>query len=52
MGVKKQEFPGYEPRGVKGMGLAMATSNRGACHLRGSTYWSELDGRAQSPPTP
>ncbi|MCJ7595669.1 MAG: aldehyde ferredoxin oxidoreductase family protein [Desulfobacterales bacterium] len=44
MGVKKQEFPGYEPRGVKGMGLAMATSNRGACHLRGSTYWSELMG--------
>jgi aldehyde:ferredoxin oxidoreductase len=44
MGVKKQEFPGYEPRGVKGMGLAMATSNRGACHLRGSTYWSELLG--------
>ena len=44
MGVKKQEFPGYEPRGVKGMGLGMATSNRGACHLRGSTYWSELLG--------
>jgi aldehyde:ferredoxin oxidoreductase len=44
MGVKKQEFPGYEPRGVKGMGLAMATSNRGACHLRGSTYWAELVG--------
>jgi aldehyde:ferredoxin oxidoreductase len=44
MGVKKQEFPGYEPRSVKGMGLGMATSNRGACHLRGSTYWSELAG--------
>ncbi|MFH1489429.1 MAG: aldehyde ferredoxin oxidoreductase family protein [Pseudomonadota bacterium] len=44
MGVKKQEFPGYEPRGAKGMGLGMATSNRGACHLRGSTYWSELLG--------
>jgi len=44
MGVKKQEFPGYEPRGVKGMGLGMATSNRGACHLRGSTYWAELLG--------
>jgi aldehyde:ferredoxin oxidoreductase len=44
MGVKKQEFPGYEPRGIKGMGLAMATSNRGACHLRGSTYWAELLG--------
>jgi aldehyde:ferredoxin oxidoreductase len=44
MGVKKQEFPGYEPRGAKGMGLAMATANRGACHLRGSTYWAELLG--------
>jgi aldehyde:ferredoxin oxidoreductase len=44
MGVKKLEFPGYEPRGVKGMGLSMATSNRGACHLRGSSYWSELLG--------
>jgi aldehyde:ferredoxin oxidoreductase len=44
MGVKKQEFPGYEPRSVKGMGLAMATSNRGACHLRGASYWSELMG--------
>ena len=44
MGVKKQEFPGYEPRGVKGMGLAYATSNRGACHLRGLTVWSEIVG--------
>lgn len=44
MGVKKQEFPGYEPRGIKGMGLGMATSNRGACHLRGSSYWAELLG--------
>jgi aldehyde:ferredoxin oxidoreductase len=26
------------------MGLAMATSNRGACHLRGSSYWAELLG--------
>ena len=44
MGVKKQEFPGYDPRGSKGMGIAYATSNRGACHLRGSTYWSEVIG--------
>ncbi|MFH0725563.1 MAG: aldehyde ferredoxin oxidoreductase family protein [Pseudomonadota bacterium] len=44
MGVKKLEFPGYEPRGIKGMGLSMATSNRGACHLRGSSYWAELIG--------
>lgn len=32
--VKGLEFPGYDPRGTKGMGLAYATSNRGACHLR------------------
>ncbi|MGQ9514941.1 MAG: aldehyde ferredoxin oxidoreductase family protein [Thermoproteota archaeon] len=32
--VKGLELPGYDPRGTKGMGLAYATSNRGACHLR------------------
>ncbi len=47
MGVKKQEFPGYEPRATKGMALAYATSNRGACHLRGSTYWAEIVGVPQ-----
>jgi aldehyde:ferredoxin oxidoreductase len=35
MGVKKQEFPAYDPRGAVGMGLQYATSNRGACHVRG-----------------
>jgi len=35
MGVKKQDFAAYDPRGAKGMGLGYATSNRGACHLRG-----------------
>jgi aldehyde:ferredoxin oxidoreductase len=35
MTVKGQEFPAYDPRGIQGMGLAYATSNRGACHLRG-----------------
>ena len=34
MTVKGQEFPGYDPRALKGMGLAYATSNRGACHMR------------------
>lgn len=34
MQVKGLEFPAYDPRGAKGMGLAFATSNRGACHLR------------------
>jgi aldehyde:ferredoxin oxidoreductase len=37
MGVKKQDFAAYDPRGAKGMGLGYATSNRGACHLRGYT---------------
>ena len=44
MTVKKQEFPAYDPRGVQGMGLAYATSNRGACHLRGYTVSSEIMG--------
>ena len=34
MEVKGLEFPGYEPRGSWGMGLAYATSDRGACHMR------------------
>ncbi len=35
IGSKKQAFAAYDPRGSIGMGLAYATSNRGACHLRG-----------------
>lgn len=35
MGSKKQAFAAYDPRGSVGMGLGYATSNRGACHLRG-----------------
>lgn len=31
---KGLEFPAYDPRGGFGMGLAYATSDRGACHLR------------------
>jgi aldehyde:ferredoxin oxidoreductase len=37
MGTKGQEFPAYDPRGFQGMGVAYATSNRGACHLRAWT---------------
>lgn len=44
MTVKGQEFPAYDPRGVQGMGLGYATSNRGACHLRGYTVASEIMG--------
>ena len=44
MTVKGQEFPAYDPRAIQGMGLAYATSNRGACHLRGYTVSSEVLG--------
>jgi aldehyde:ferredoxin oxidoreductase len=44
MSVKSQEFPAYDSRGIQGMGLAYATSNRGACHLRGYTVASEILG--------
>ena len=44
MTVKGQEFPAYDPRGIQGIGLAYATSNRGACHLRGYTVASEILG--------
>ncbi|MFT5504248.1 MAG: aldehyde:ferredoxin oxidoreductase [Gammaproteobacteria bacterium] len=44
MSVKGQEFPAYDPRGIQGIGLAYATSNRGACHLRGYTIASEILG--------
>ena len=42
MSSKKQEFAGYDPRGVKGIGLEYATSNRGACHVRGYTIAAEV----------
>ncbi|MEM1009946.1 MAG: aldehyde ferredoxin oxidoreductase C-terminal domain-containing protein, partial [Myxococcota bacterium] len=44
MVVKGQEFPAYDARGVQGMGLTYATSNRGACHLRSYTIASEVLG--------
>jgi aldehyde:ferredoxin oxidoreductase len=44
MSVKGQEFPAYDARGIQGIGLAYATSNRGACHLRGYTVASEVLG--------
>ena len=44
MTVKGQAIAAYDPRGLKGMGLGFATSNRGACHLRGYTPASEIVG--------
>jgi aldehyde:ferredoxin oxidoreductase len=46
MGVKGQEFPAYDPRGFQGMGVAYATCNRGACHLRAWTPGIESTGKA------
>jgi len=43
MTVKGQGIPAYDPRGLKGMGIGYATSNRGACHLRAYTPACELN---------
>jgi aldehyde:ferredoxin oxidoreductase len=42
--VKGLEPAGYDPRVLKGMGLAYAVSDRGACHLRTTFYKPELAG--------
>ena len=42
--VKGLEPAGYDPRILKGMGLAYGTSDRGACHLRATFYKPELSG--------
>ena len=52
MTVKGQEFAAYDGRSMQGMGLAYATSNRGACHLRADPYehdfdTTEIEGKAQ-----
>ena len=52
MEVKGQEFAAYDGRGMQGMGLAYATSNRGACHLRANPYGhdfgsTEIAGKAK-----
>ena len=44
MHVKKLELPAYDPRGAIGHGLGYATSNRGACHLRGNLIGIEVLG--------
>jgi aldehyde:ferredoxin oxidoreductase len=42
MTVKGQSIPAYDPRGLQGMGIGYATSNRGACHVRGYTPAAEV----------
>jgi aldehyde:ferredoxin oxidoreductase len=44
MSVKKQEIPAYDARGIQGIGITYATSNRGACHVRGYTIAPEVAG--------
>ncbi|HIE38077.1 MAG TPA: aldehyde:ferredoxin oxidoreductase [Anaerolineales bacterium] len=43
--VKGMEPSGYDPRALKGMGLAFAVSDRGACHLRATVYKAEFSGQ-------
>ena len=40
--AKKLEFPGYDPRGAKGMGILYATSNIGASHMKGDMIYLEF----------
>jgi aldehyde:ferredoxin oxidoreductase len=42
--ARKQEFPGYDPRGSQGMGLLYATSNKGASHMEGDVAYAEVFG--------
>ncbi len=46
--VKGLEPAGYDPRALKGMGLAYGSSPRGACHLRATFYKPELAGIVDS----
>ncbi|WP_461206776.1 aldehyde ferredoxin oxidoreductase family protein [Clostridium sp. DL1XJH146] len=47
MSVKKQEMPAYDGRRIQGIGLEYATSNRGACHVRGYMISPEILGLPQ-----
>jgi aldehyde:ferredoxin oxidoreductase len=42
MTVKKQEFPNYDPGGVKGQEIAFVTNNRGVDHCRAEINCSEI----------
>ncbi len=48
MSVKKQELPAYDPRGIQGIGINYATSNRGGCHVRGYMISPEILGLPES----
>ena len=54
MAVKGQEFAGYDSRGLQGMGLGFATSNRGACHLKHDVFAEDMEdqtGKGKAVPT-
>jgi aldehyde:ferredoxin oxidoreductase len=40
--VNGLDLPAHDPRAISGMGLAYATSPRGACHMQGDMYIVEL----------
>ncbi len=47
MHSKGLELPGYDPRGLLGMALAYATSNRGGCHMRAYMVSPEIMGKPE-----
>lgn len=47
MSAKKLEIPAYDARGIQGIGLNYATSNRGGCHVRGYTISPEVLGKPE-----
>lgn len=42
MGTKKQELPGYEPRGLQGLSIHYAVATRGGDHIRGEACLPEI----------
>ncbi len=49
MQVKGLELGGYDPRGLQGEGLSMATSERGGCHhFGGYLVYAETSGQADN----
>ncbi len=45
--IKGLESPAFDPRSVPGMGLALATADRGGCHQRGFPLLYEVGGEWQ-----
>jgi len=48
--IKGLESPAFDPRSVPGMGLALATADRGGCHQRAFPLLYEIDGTWQDEP--